>query len=117
MPQRLSREQRRVLGDVLRLRAAVGISPVSLHEIAVSFGRDAKRADHSAETVFAGIQSNPLFQIVPFTIEIANEVAALGDALRDPSDRAIVATACVHNLRLVTSDERIIDSGLVPVVS
>jgi PIN domain nuclease of toxin-antitoxin system len=36
--------------------------------------------------------------------------------LRDPADRAIVATARVHKLRLVTSDERIIESELVPVI-
>jgi hypothetical protein len=36
--------------------------------------------------------------------------------LRDPADRAIVASARVHNLRLVTSDRRIIESKLAPVV-
>lgn len=43
------------------------------------------------------------------------EVASLG-RLRDPADRAITATAKVHRLRLVTSDLRIIDSGLVPIL-
>jgi PIN domain nuclease of toxin-antitoxin system len=37
--------------------------------------------------------------------------------LRDPSDRAIVATARVRNLRLLTSDQRIIGSNLVAVVA
>jgi PIN domain nuclease of toxin-antitoxin system len=36
--------------------------------------------------------------------------------LRDPADRVIVATALVHRLQLVTSDQRIIDSKLVPFV-
>jgi PIN domain nuclease of toxin-antitoxin system len=36
--------------------------------------------------------------------------------LRDPADRTIVATARVRNLRLLTSDQRIIESNLVPVV-
>jgi PIN domain nuclease of toxin-antitoxin system len=35
--------------------------------------------------------------------------------LLDPADRTIVATARVHGLRLVSSDRRIIDSGLVTV--
>jgi len=56
------------------------------------------------------------FLVVPFTIEVASEVAALGDVLRDPADRAIVATARVHRLRLVTSDQRIIDSNLVAAI-
>ena len=50
------------------------------------------------------------------TFEIATEVAALGDSLRDPADRAIVATALVHRLTLVTSDQRIIDSRLLTVI-
>lgn len=37
--------------------------------------------------------------------------------LRDPADRAIVATARVHRLKLITSDQRIIASGLVPVIA
>ena len=53
---------------------------------------------------------------LPLTFEIAIEAAQLGAALRDPADQAIVATARVHRLRLLTSDERIIDSKLVGVV-
>jgi PIN domain nuclease of toxin-antitoxin system len=48
---------------------------------------------------------------------IAVEVAALGEALRDPADRAIVCTARTRGLKLITSDQRIIDSDLVPVVA
>ncbi len=40
----------------------------------------------------------------------------MGGALRDPADRAIVATARIHNLKLLTSDQRIIDSRLVPFI-
>lgn len=58
-----------------------------------------------------------MFQLLPITFEIAAEVAALGDSLRDPADRAIVATARVHHLRLLTSDQRIIESNLVPVIA
>jgi PIN domain nuclease of toxin-antitoxin system len=49
------------------------------------------------------------------TYEVALD-AALLSVLRDPSDRAIVATARIHRLRLVTSDQRIVESKLVPVV-
>jgi PIN domain nuclease of toxin-antitoxin system len=65
----------------------------------------------------AELGRSPAFQIEPFTIELAEEVATLGDVLRDPSDRAIVCTARVCRLRLLTSDRRIIDSGLVPVIA
>ena len=54
--------------------------------------------------------------MIPVTFEIAREVASLGSLLRDPADRAIVATARVHRLKLVTVDQLIIESRLVPVV-
>jgi len=53
---------------------------------------------------------------IPISLEIAREVAAVGDSLSAPTHRVIVATARVHGLRLVTSDRRIIASKLVPVV-
>ena len=58
---------------------------------------------------------NPHLGILPVTCEVARDVAYLA-VLRDPADRAIVATARVHKFRLVTSDQRIIESKLVPVV-
>ena len=90
---------------------------MTLLEIAVLFGQGAKRNDMQAEDILDQIASNPIFEIVPLTVEIASEVAALGPSLRDPGDRAIVATARVHRLILLTSDERIIESKLVPTVS
>ena len=62
------------------------------------------------------LENNPLCQILPITVDIAREIQAIGDALRDPADRAIVATARVHGLKLLTADQRIIDSGLVPTI-
>jgi len=66
--------------------------------------------------IFGAIESRENFHIVPIDIAIATEVAAIGDSLREPNDRVIVATARVHRLRLVTSDRRIVESQLVPVV-
>jgi len=66
-------------------------------------------------TIFGHLQTGPVFQILPLTFEVAAEVASLG-SLRDPADRAIVAMARIERLRLMTSDRRIIESKLVPVV-
>jgi hypothetical protein len=62
------------------------------------------------------LRTNDAFVILPITIDVAEEDAALVGAIADPGDRAIVATARVHNLTLLTSDERIVDSQLVRVV-
>jgi PIN domain nuclease of toxin-antitoxin system len=66
--------------------------------------------------VFDAVESNPVFQILPVTIEVASELAAL-ESLVDPFDRAIVATARVHRMTLLTCDGRIIESGLINTVS
>jgi PIN domain nuclease of toxin-antitoxin system len=75
-----------------------------------------QRLSFRLEKVFYELDTNPVFRIIPLTTDIAYEMAAMGDALRDPSDRAIVATARVHRLRLLTADQRIIESALVPVI-
>ena len=114
-PKRLSREQLRVLRDAVRRHEAVAVSAITLLEIAVLFGKGSARSDIPVE-LFGELESNPAFQIIPLTVDVAAEVAALGGSLRDPADRAIVGTARVRRLRLLTSDQRIIDSELVPVV-
>jgi len=91
----------------------LAISAISLVEIATLVGDGKLRL--KLDEFFADLQSHPVFQILPLSYEIATEVALLG-VLRDPADRAIVATARVHRLRLVTSDQRIVESKLVPVV-
>ena len=50
------------------------------------------------------------------TIEISHEIAAGAHSLpaglhKDPADRILVATARLHDLRLLTSDDRLLDYG------
>jgi len=75
-----------------------------------------QRLNFRLEEVLHALDTNPAFRIIPLTTDVAHEVAAMGDALRDPGDRVIVATARVHRLRLLTADQRIIESALVPVI-
>lgn len=113
--KRLSREQRRVLEDAVRCGECVGVSAISLLEIAV-LAPGLKRIGSGLNELFHELDTNPWFRIIPLTTDVAHEVAAIGDSLRDPADRAIVATARVHRLTLLTADQRIIDSDLVPVI-
>ena len=116
-PKRLSRDQARVLREAVRRREPVGVSAISLLELAVLFGDGSARTDIPVADLLGELEANPAFEILPLTVGVAAEVAAIGGALRDPADRAIVATARLWKLRLVTSDQRIIDSGIVPVVA
>jgi len=113
----LSREQTRVLREAVRRREPVAISAITLLEIAILADKRTSSRDIPVEKLFMALESDPFLQTVPLTVEIAAEVAVLGPSLRDPSGRAIVATARVRNLRLLTSDQRIIQSNLVPVVA
>jgi PIN domain nuclease of toxin-antitoxin system len=113
--RRLSREQHRILADAVRHGMQVGVSAVTLLEIPL-LGEGRQRLSAGVNDLLDQVDANPIFRIIPFTTDIAREVAALGDSLRDPVDRAIVATARIHRLTLLTSDQRIIDSNLVAIV-
>jgi PIN domain nuclease of toxin-antitoxin system len=115
-PKKLSREQERALDDAVQRGELVAISAMTLVEIAVAFPDGRGRGGIRPGEVLQALDSNPDFYILPVTVDVAAEVAAIGDSLRDPFDRTIVCTARVHRLRLITSDRRIIDSRLVPVI-
>lgn len=112
--KRLSRDQVRAIESAVVRAEQVGLSAMSLLEIAMFAGEG--KLKMPVDQFLEDLGGNPLFRVLPLTFEIASEVASLGRALRDPADRAIVATARVHRLRLITSDQRIIESKLVPVL-
>ena len=92
----------------------MGISAFSLLEIALLCERG--RIGAGLERLLQELDTNPELSILPLSTDVAREVAAVGNALRDPGDRVIVATARVHRLRLLTADQRIIASNLVSVI-
>jgi PIN domain nuclease of toxin-antitoxin system len=97
-----------------RRRETVAISAISLIEIAM-LPQSSRKITGPVDQIFSVLETNPMFELLPITIPIALDAGAL-IMLRDSADRAIVATARVHRLRLLTSDQRIIDSKLVAVV-
>jgi len=114
-PQKLSREQRLVIGNAERRGECVDLSAFSLIEI-VMLTEGRKPISAGLNELFHELDTNPTFRIIPLATDVAREMAAMGDGLRDPADRVIVATARVHRLRLLTADQRIIESDLVPVI-
>jgi len=114
--RKLSHEQRSVLEACVRQAEPLAISARSLLEIAILVNEGDFKLRTGLDAFFKDLESNPLIQVLPITYRVASEVAAIGSGLRDPADRTIVATARVHCLRLITSDQRIIESKLVPVV-
>jgi PIN domain nuclease of toxin-antitoxin system len=114
--KKLSKEQLRAIQGAQLRQEIVALSAISLLETAALASDGRLKLKMSLTEFLDALQTDPLFRVVPLTFEVANE-AALPGSLRDPADRAIVATARVHRLRLVTSDQRITESKLVPVVA
>jgi PIN domain nuclease of toxin-antitoxin system len=114
--RKLSRVQLRTLESAVQRGEPVALSAISLLEIAVLSSGERPPLKVPLDEFFQDLNSNPVFRLLPLTYEVAREVASLS-ILRDPADRAIAATARVHRLRLVTSDQRIIESKLVQVVA
>ena len=93
----------------------LAISAITLFELAL-LRTGTARLKASIELAFTKIEGSETVQVLPLTVEIAREVTPLIGLLRDPSDCVIVATARVHGLRLLTSDQRILDSNLAHAV-
>lgn len=111
----LSRAQLRMLESAVNRGEPIAVSAVSLLEIAILSSGEMPPFKVSPPELFSDLSSNSVFRILPLGYDVALEVTSLS-ALRDPADRPIVATARVHRLRLVTSDQRIVESQLASVV-
>ncbi len=113
-PRKLSSDQIRVIREAVRQGEAVAVSAYSLVEIAMLAQRSRPLAG-TVRGILNEVEANPLFHLLPITFPIASDAADLA-LLRDPGDRIIAATARIHGLRLLTSDQRIIESKLVSVI-
>jgi PIN domain nuclease of toxin-antitoxin system len=112
---RLGKRARRIFQQTEQGKHSISVPVVVLEETAclvekkvirltVSFRRWAEELDRSAN-----------FQVQPYTIEILLESVGL-TAIRDPADRAIVATARQLRCPLITADDLIRDGNWADTV-
>ena len=95
----------------------IGISAISLWEIAKLVENGKLELPVSLEKWFKQALSYPGVQIIELTPEIAAESTRLpGEFHKDPADQIIVATARIMKCKLVTSDERILNYSHVKTV-
>lgn len=113
--RKLSREQFRAIDSALRRGEPLAFSAMTLVEIAMLSRSEGRGVNVAIEEFFADLSANPDFELLPISYDVAIEAGWL-EGLKDPADRVIAATARVHRLRLVTSDQRMIESKLVPVL-
>lgn len=115
-PAKLSNAQARAISGAAKNRETVGISGMTLIEMALLSQKGTIRLKRSLSELFIDLRNEPMIEVLPITSDIAIEVAALLPVLRDPADTVIAATARAHGLRLLTSDLRIIDSKCVSTI-
>ena len=114
--RKLARQHVRILERCERAGQQVGVSAMSLWEIAKLVERGRLEMMQTVDESLADLESSPMFEILPITARIAVESTRLGSAFPgDPVDQIIAATARCHGLVLLTSDQRILDSGAVAV--
>jgi len=113
----LSGTQAQVLEELEEQGRPVGLSAISLRELAMMLHRRRISVDLPLDVWLDSIESHPLITILPLTTKIAAESVRFGDDFpRDPADQIIVATARCHGLTLITADERIRKWGKVKLV-
>lgn len=113
---RLSAGQQQAI-DAANENAPLLVSDISLWEIATLHSLGRLRFDLPLRDWLDAAVAPPLVRRVDISPPVAAEVASLPDSFhRDPADRILVATARVWNASLVTSDQKLVDSGLVPTV-
>jgi PIN domain nuclease of toxin-antitoxin system len=89
---------------------------MTLWEIAQLASSGSTRIASGVDEILSSIEDNPSVAILPLTVDVVREAAHLRHILRDPADCIIAATARVHGLRLLTSDQRIIASNVVSTI-
>ena len=116
-PSRLTSDQHRALDLSREISEQLGVAAITLWEIAKAVELRRLQFDQELDVVLRSIEHHPMIRILRLDAYVARESTLLGATMRgDPADQLIVATARVHGLRLVTSDERIRRSDTVPVI-
>ena len=114
--RKLPKEHARLLDRAVRSNTPLGISAISLWEIARLAARDKLDTVENVSDLLEDLELNPIVTILPLTRTVAVESNLLGARFpNDPADQIIAATARCHGLTLLTADQRIIDSGAVTV--
>lgn len=113
---RLSRRARAALRAVPP-QERVGIAAISLKEAAWHLAHERVIVNEGFGPWPLWLRtaaSSPYIDVLPLTVDVEIESEQLGDSFPlDPADRLIAATARLHDLTLITSDQPIKKSGVV----
>jgi PIN domain nuclease of toxin-antitoxin system len=112
---RLGKRARRILQQTEQGKHSIIVPVVVLEEINRLVERNLVHLDVPFRRWAEELERSRNFQIQAYTLQILLESASLA-AIRDPADRAIVATARYLRCPLITADEIIQDGDWVDTV-
>ena len=113
--RRLGNRARRVLQETEQGKHSIVVPIVVLEEINRLVERKIVRLDVPFRRWAEELERSPNFQVQAYTLEVLLESVSLA-VIRDPADRAIVATARQLRCPLITADELIRDGDWVDTV-
>ena len=92
------------------------LSAISLAEVAALVRAGKVTAGEPFAFWIADAIERTSIQVHDITVEVAARLLEIGDAVRNPADRLIVATALELGASLVTKDEPIREAGIVRTI-
>jgi PIN domain nuclease of toxin-antitoxin system len=113
--RRLGNRARRILQETEQGKHSIIVPIVVLEEINRLVERKIVRLEVPFRRWAEELERSPNFQVQAYTLEVLLESVSLA-AIRDPADRAIVATARQLRCPLITADELIRDGEWVDTV-
>ena len=113
--RRLGNRARRILQETEEGKHSIIVPIVVLEEINRLVERKIVRLEVPFRRWAEELERSPNFQVQAYTLEVLLESVSLA-AIRDPADRAIVATARQLRCPLITADELIRDGEWVDTV-
>ena len=113
-PDRLSKRAKEAI-RAARVQGGLAIAGISLLELAWLAEKGRVETTLSVESFVRQCASK--MTVLPITPEIAACAVGFPDSYpKDPQDRLIGATALVEGIPLVSHDEQIKNSGMIPVI-
>ena len=113
--RRLGNRARRILQETEQGKHSIIVPIVVLEEINRLVERKIIRLDVPFRRWAEELERSPNFQVQAYALDVLLESVSLA-AIRDPADRAIVATARQLRCPLITADELIRDGDWVDTV-
>ena len=113
--RRLGNRARRILQETEQGKHSIIVPIVVLEEINRLVERKIVRLEVPFRRWAEELERSPNFQVQAYTLEVLLQSVSLA-AIRDPADRAIVATARQLRCPLITADELIRDGEWIDTV-